>query len=61
MDIITESGMPKSVIAERSFMTRDRLYYIIEGNDVKATEIENLARTLRMTKATRDKVFFAHL
>ena len=55
---IDESGMPKSRIAERSGMTRDRLYTILKGADAKATEIEMLSKTLRLTNVMRDRVFF---
>ena len=59
VQLIQESGMPKTVIAERSGITRDRLYKILNGVDVKAVEIEGISRTLKLNKVMRDKVFFA--
>lgn len=57
--VIEDSGMPKTLIAERAGITRDRLYNILGGLDAKATEIESLARVLKLTKARRDAIFFA--
>lgn len=57
--IIDDSGMNKTAIAEKSGITRDRLYKLLDGLEAKASEIEGLSRTLRMTNPVRDKVFFA--
>lgn len=57
--VIEESGMTKTFIAETSGMTRDRLYNILRGIDAKASEIEGLSKTLRLTNPVRDKIFFA--
>jgi predicted transcriptional regulator len=57
--MIVDSGMTKTAIARKAGITRDRLYTILDGVDVKATEIEGLAKTLRMTNPVRDRVFFA--
>ena len=57
--VIEDSGMPKTHIAMRAGITRDRLYNILGGLDAKATEIESLSRVLKLTKARRDAIFFA--
>ena len=57
--LIEESGMPKTTVAARSGFSRERLYTILEGSECRASEIEGLARTLKMTNPIRDKVFFA--
>lgn len=57
--IIKDSGMTITAIAEKSNMNRQRLYSILQGVDVRAVEIQSLAKTLRLTNAIRDKVFFA--
>lgn len=59
LEIIAESGMTKVNIAKKAGFSRERLYTILEGSECRASEIEGLAKTLRMTNATRDKVFFA--
>ncbi len=56
---IEDSGMTKTKIAERSGITRDRLYSLLEGADARASEIEGLAKTLRLTNPNRDRIFFA--
>ena len=57
--VIEDSGMTKTFIAESSGMTRDRLYNILRGIDAKASEIEGLSKTLRLTNPLRDRIFFA--
>lgn len=59
LSLIEESGMPKTTIAARSGFSRDRLYTILDGSECRASEIEGLARTLKLTNAIRDKIFFA--
>jgi len=58
-EYVTDSGMTKTKIAQKAGMTRDRLYSILRGNECKASEIEGLAKTLRLTNAIRDRIFFA--
>lgn len=59
LQAITDSGMTKKTIAERAGFSRERLYTILEGSECRASEIEGLARALRLTNANRDKIFFA--
>ena len=56
---IEESGMTKKNIALRAGFSRERLYTILEGSECRASEIEGLARVLKLTNANRDRVFFA--
>lgn len=55
-----DSGMPTSTIAERSGIERTTFYNRLNGKgEFKASEIESLARVLKLTKAKRDAIFFA--
>lgn len=56
---IDDSGLTKTKIAERSNITRDRLYDLLKGADARASEIEGLSKTLRLTNPNRDRIFFA--
>lgn len=57
--LIEESGMPKTVVAERSGFSRDRLYSIIDGSECRASEMEGLTKTLHLTSAVIKQLFFA--
>lgn len=59
LEIINESGMTKVSIAKKVGISRERLYTILEGSECRASEIEGLSKALRLTNATRDKIFFA--
>ena len=59
MQYITDSGMTKKNIALKAGISRERLYTILEGSECRASEIEGLAKALRLTNANRDKIFFA--
>ena len=59
MEFIVESGMTKKTLAERAGFSRERLYTILEGSECRASEIEGLARALKLTNANRDRIFFA--
>lgn len=59
LQLIEESGMPKTVVAERSGFSRDRLYSILEGSECRASEMEGITKTLKLTSAISKQVFFA--
>lgn len=59
--IIKKSGMPMTVIATRSGIKRETLYNRLKGvGDFTASEIVALTKTFKLTKAERDKIFFAN-
>lgn len=57
---MTESGMTVTAIADKSDIVRATLYKRLDGKgEFTASEILNLTRTLQMTPAERDQIFFA--
>lgn len=55
-----DSGMTITAIAEKSNISRETLYNKMNGTrDFRASEIMNLSKTLRLTTAERDRIFFA--
>ena len=56
---IDNSGMTMVSIATKSGIVRETLYNRLAGKgDFTATEIAGLSKTLRLTKAKRDRIFF---
>ena len=58
-EVIEASGIPKTVVAERSGFSRDRLYSILDGSECRASEMEGLTKTLKLTSVMSKKIFFA--
>lgn len=59
--IIERSGMPMTVIANRSGIKRETLYNRLKGiGDFTASEIVALTETFGLTKEERENIFFAH-
>ncbi len=57
---ILSSGMTMTSIAVRSGIPRVTLYNRMRGiGEFKASEIDGLTKTLRLSKAQRDAIFFA--
>lgn len=53
-----ETGMTVVSIAEKSGILRETLYNRLSGKgEFKASEIQALTKTLRLTKAERDAIF----
>ena len=59
-DFMDESGIPVAEIARRSGILRETLYNrLSEKSEFKASEIAALSSVLHMTRAQRDRIFFA--
>lgn len=59
-ECIDGSGIPVAEVARRAGILRETLYNRLLGkSEFKASEIASLASVLHMTKAQRDKIFFA--
>lgn len=57
---IDASGYPMTIIAERSGLSREMLYYKLKNPDsFKASDIVGLSRALNLTKPMRDKIFLS--
>ena len=57
---IRENGMTIVFISEKSGILRETLYNKMAGKgEFKASEIQALARVLKLTKGERDAIFFA--
>lgn len=60
-EVIDESGLKRYVIAERCGMNKRTLQNKLKGKtEFNAQEIQNLSFALRLTRAERDDIFFAH-
>lgn len=58
-EIIDDSGVTITWLAKKIGCSRPRVYNILNGYDVTATEIQAISKALRLTDATRNKIFFA--
>lgn len=58
-NVIDESGISITFIAEKIGCSRNRIYAILEGSDCTATEITVLASLLHLTKTQRDNIFLS--
>lgn len=59
-DAIKDSGITMTAIAARSGIRRETLYQRLAGiGEFKASEIVGLTKTLKLTKAQRDSIFFS--
>jgi len=58
-ELVDNSGVSKIWLARKIGCSRQRLYKILEGSEVKASEIQSISDALKFTPATRDKIFFA--
>ncbi len=56
---LEESGVTITHLAKRLGCTRNRVYSILHGADVTASEIVVICDTLHISKKDRDKIFFA--
>lgn len=54
-----DSGMTVKAIAEKSGFIRETFYNRIENGDFRASEIQRITETLRLTRDERDAIFFA--
>lgn len=59
LEVIEDSGITKVHIAQKAGISRERLYAIIKGSEVKISEFENLVRVLKLSNTLRRKIFLA--
>lgn len=57
-EIIKDSGMTKTFIADKMGVSRPRLYKILEGDECTVTEMLSLSNILRITNKQRSDIFF---
>ncbi len=58
-ELIDNSGVTITWLANKVGCSRPRIYKIIEGGDATASEIQAISEALRLTDSTRNKIFFA--
>lgn len=58
--IIDDSGMTKTFIAQKLGCGRPRLYNILDGAECTVSEMIKLSDILHLTKKQREEIFFAH-
>lgn len=58
-NIIKESGISKTHIADKMGVSRTRLYAILSGDDCRASEIMALCEVLHLTARQKEDIFFA--
>jgi len=58
--LIDDSGMKKTAIAQKSDIDRTTLYNRMNGKgEFTASEIVGLTKTLKLSRDLRDRIFFA--
>ena len=58
--VIIDSGVPLSVIARKTNISRESLYNKINGKtEFKASEMNSLAIVLKLSDEMKNKIFFA--
>ena len=58
-EVIKESGVTITWLADKMGCSRPRIYKILDGGDATASEIQSLSKALRLTDSIRNKIFFA--
>lgn len=58
-EVIKDSGMTKTFIADKMGVSRPRLYKILDGDECTVTEMLSLSTILRITNKQRSDIFFA--
>ena len=58
-EIIKDSGVTITWLADKMGCSRPRIYKILDGGDVTASEIQSISKALKLTDSTRNKIFFA--
>jgi plasmid maintenance system antidote protein VapI len=58
-EVIDNTGISITFIADKMGCSRNRVYAILEGSDCTATEITMLSGVLHLTKAQRDNIFLS--
>lgn len=58
-EVINESGISITFLAEKMECSRNRIYAIINGADCTASEIAGLSKLLHMSRKQRDDIFLS--
>ena len=58
-EIIDDNGVTITWLARKMGCSRPRVYKILDGGEVTASEIQSISTALRLTDSTRNKIFFA--
>lgn len=58
-EVVDNSGVTKRWLADKIGCSRPRLYRILDGNEVTASEIQAICDALKLSTSMRDKIFFA--
>lgn len=56
-EVISESGMTKSFIAQKMGCSRPRLYTILNGGECTVSEMISLSNILRLTNKQKNDIF----
>ena len=56
----TESGVTITFLANKLGCTRNRIYAILGGSEIKLSEITAICDALHISKKDRDAIFFAN-
>jgi predicted transcriptional regulator len=56
-EVIAESGMTKSFIAQKMGCSRPRLYAILNGGECTVSEMLSLSNILRLTNKQKNDIF----
>jgi predicted transcriptional regulator len=56
-EVISESGMTKSFIAQKMGCSRPRLYTILNGGECTVSEMLSLSNILRLTNKQKNDIF----
>ncbi len=57
--VLTDSGITITHIAKEMGCSRNRVYAILRGSEVTATEIYKLCEIFKLTAKEKDRIFFA--
>lgn len=60
-DVVKESGVTITFIAEKMGCSRNRVYSILNGSECSASEIVALAKLLHLTDKQRDDIFLSKM
>ena len=58
-EVIRDSGVSITFLADKMECSRNRIYAIINGSDCTASEIAGLSKLLHMTREQRDEIFLS--
>ena len=60
MDVVNDSGLSKTFIAQKMGCSRPRLYRILAGSECTVSEMMALSNILRLTNRQRTDIFLSN-